>query len=356
MPYQGAIQAMPAFIDEILSQPETLRRAIEAWNLAQFAQAATTIRAYHRVVLTGMGASFAALLPAWRILVDSGVPAWHVDTAELLSLGNGLLGPGTLVVAASQSGRSVELVMLAERIRNRGALLAITNESSSPLADAATLVFELHSGPEDAVSTKSYLNTLAVGAAIAALAATMHDNARVWSETLDDWLTAANAIDIYLRTWRRRVDSFKACVGLPQRSILIGRGSSMAAAIYGALIGKEAAKWAVEPMSSSQFRHGPLEIVDSRLTAFVFAGHDDVGRGKNLTLATEIAKYGGKVCWLDSDSSPEYAFHIELPSVRGRVASVGEALPLQLLSIAVAELSDIEPGRFRYLQKVTTVE
>ena len=71
---------------------------------------------YDRIVLTGMGSSHFAALPGWRRLADAGHPAWWVDTGQLLDA-PGLITPGTLLVATSQSGASAEVVAMAEPSR-----------------------------------------------------------------------------------------------------------------------------------------------------------------------------------------------------------------------------------------------
>src|SRR5215472_4938830 len=91
---------------------------------------------YDRIVLTGMGSSHFAALPGWRRLAEAGHPAWWIDSGQLLDT-PGLITPGTLLVATSQSGASAEVVAMAERqgpIPRAAALIAVTNDPASPLA------------------------------------------------------------------------------------------------------------------------------------------------------------------------------------------------------------------------------
>lgn len=354
--FKEMTERLPIFIREILAQSHILGASVASWDRTQFMEAATLIRNKRRIILTGMGASFVALLPAWRHLVGAGFSAWHIDTAELLSVGDGLICSDSVIVAASQSGRSVELLLLAERLRDDISLLAISNELTSPLARSSGSAIGLHSGEEKGVSTKSYLNTLAVSTVLALIASTSVNGKDSWAQLLTDWHRAAEAIDIYLQHWRRAVDLFKEKIRLPERGVLLGRGSSLAAAMYGALIIKEAAKWPIEAISCSQFRHGPLEIVDARLTALVFAGGDETALERNRKLASDIIGYGGKLCWLDTQQQIGGALNIVLPKVAPPALPLIEVLPVQLLSVALAELTGIEPGAFRHLEKVTTVE
>ena len=69
---------------------------------------------------------------------------------------------GALFLAISQSGRSPDLLRLAETARADGALtVALVNDTQSPLAELCEMVLPLHAGPERSVAaTKSYLAAL----------------------------------------------------------------------------------------------------------------------------------------------------------------------------------------------------
>src|SRR5216117_3939902 len=75
-----------------------------------------------------------------------------------------------LVIGISQSGASPDVWSVVAEARAQGCpTIAITNEPSSPLAEAAEHVIALHAGPERAVAaTKTYLNSLAAVALVSA--------------------------------------------------------------------------------------------------------------------------------------------------------------------------------------------
>jgi glucosamine--fructose-6-phosphate aminotransferase (isomerizing) len=226
-------------------------------------------------------------------------------------------------------------------------LLAITNDASSPLGQRADVIIGIEAGAEHAVSTGSYVNTLA--------AATLVAEALTGAAPHRSFENAANGLENYLETWRERVDRLKDEIGLPARLYVVGRGESLAAARCGALILKEAAKWPAEAMSSSQFRHGPLELADERLTAIILAGHEPAQRARNLRLLKDIERFGGRGCWADEQPQAGFA-HLPLASAEGGGRNAAEIVVLQLLSVAIAEQTDIAPGVFRHLGKVTTTE
>ena len=143
-------------------------------------------------------------------------------------------------------------------------------------------------------------------------------------------------------------------MGLPERLFLLGRGASLAAANCGALIIKEAAKWPAEAMSSGQFRHGPLELADPAMAAVILAGETAPDRERNRRLLDDIERFGGNGLWADTDPDGDTKLPIAVSPEPGR--ALAEIVMLQLVSIAIAEQSGIEPGVFRHLEKITTVE
>jgi glucosamine--fructose-6-phosphate aminotransferase (isomerizing) len=337
-----------AYVTDILEQPDCLRALLRSHPWDAITSLGKQANEYERIVLTGMGASLFALWPAWLTLVRAGRPAWLIETGQLLHDLPELVTQNTLVIAASQSGRSAEIVALAERTDGRAALVGLTNDPTSPLVEHSDLAIGVESGDEHAVSTRSYVNTLA-----AATLAAERLVAEMSSQSSFD--AAAGAIADYLATWRDRVERIKEQVGLPERLYLLGRGASLAGANCGALILKEAAKWPAEAMSGGQFRHGPLELADSRMTALVLAGHNEPDRQRNRRLLEDVERYGGKGFWADANLNTKGST-LPIAAADGAGRGIAEIVALQLLSVAIAEQAGIEPGVFRHLEKVTTVE
>jgi glucosamine--fructose-6-phosphate aminotransferase (isomerizing) len=145
------------YVQDILSQPDSLRLALEKFDAAPLAPLRKAIQrgGFERIVLTGMGASLYAAYPAWLTLAQAGLPALWVDTAELVHHAQGLLTSRTLFWLFSQSGRSAEIVSALdfERIPRPGALLATVNDNGivhgndngNPLANDESLSGKLGS-------------------------------------------------------------------------------------------------------------------------------------------------------------------------------------------------------------------
>ena len=84
-----------------------------------------------------MGSSLHACIVPLALLGSAGVPARMVDASELLHFGRGTVGPGDMLVAVSQSGRSAEVVRLVEDTWPRGErprIVSVTNGLGNPVA------------------------------------------------------------------------------------------------------------------------------------------------------------------------------------------------------------------------------
>lgn len=367
------------FLKDILAQPDALRHALGQLDFSQLEPLAWALHKgeIDRVVLTGMGASYYALYTAWLHLAAAGYPAIWVDCAELVHHAPALIGQKTLVWAASQSGRSAEIVALLGLLAGRAAagelpagLIALTNDLQSPLAEAARLMAEtgrqrslplagvllpLHTEPELTISTRTYLNTLAIAQLAAQALCRYAPRGGKLQRRFDDLDRTIDGIQAYLSGWAERLGEIGEAVGAPGDSplILLGRGLSFASACEGALNIEEAAKLPAIGLQSAEFRHGPLEIARPGLTALLFAGEPGV-RELNLKLWGELRAKGMNALWIEppGGESPGGAA-LPMPIAAGIGLPLAEIVPIQLLCIHLCLEQGLPPGQFRYIEKVT---
>jgi glucosamine--fructose-6-phosphate aminotransferase (isomerizing) len=341
------------FITDILTQPAALRVALQHYPAEPIERLRARILQgdFSRIVLTGMGSSFNAAYPAWLTLLSLTTPAIQVNTAELLHYGQALLDARTLLWINSQSGRSVEIVRLLDALKgHRPAFqLSMSNYLDSPMAQSADLAVSIQAGDEATVSTKTYINMLAM----LCLCATQLAGGD-WQSVLQSMHKAADAMQTYLDHWQDKVAQLNEMLGEVDQLLILGRGASMGAVWNGSLINKEAAKCAFEGMNVADFRHGPMELASPRLTIFMLEGAPQTAR-LNRDLALEVVRLGGKVLWLALQPDPDL-LTLLLPPVDEAARSLVEILPLQMLSIVMAQRNGLEPGKFRTVGKVTVQE
>jgi len=340
------------YVQDILDQPGALNRTLSSFrrsNFSEFPSLAGQLRSgvLRRIVLTGMGSSYHAFYPLFLGLLQRGLQAQMIETSELVHYAAGLISPDTLIVLASQSGHSAEVVQLLKRIPDGCPLIGITNTADSPLASRAGAVLLTQAGPEYSVSCKTYVTALAALAVLEKLL-TGGDPGPV----LADLEGLPAAVSGYLSRLEGDIEQVKGKLEGVRYLVLAGRGPSLAAAGTGGLIIKEAAHFPTEGMSCAAFRHGPLDLVSPETFVLVYEGLPATA-GLNANLMADIQRAGGRSA-LVTTGTDEDAFH--LPAIHAEGQPILEILPAQILSLALSLLRGHTPGQFSLGTKVTSVE
>lgn len=344
-------QRFGEYLQNILEQPRALRDTLNAsqpFDALQSFGAKLRAGEMDHVVLTGMGASYHALVPITLELTAHDIRAQRIETSELLYHAPRLLHPRNLIVAVSQSGQSAEIVKLLDMTRAAHApCVGITNTPNSPLANHADVTCMTHAGAEHSVSSKTYVATLAALSLVGA----------VWTQkNLDErraqlWQTA-EATETYLARWHAHVAAWMANLKEMQHMVMVGRGASLAAAGTGALIVREAARIACLDMSSAAFRHGPMEMLSPQMFVLVFQGAAPTLE-LNARLVEDIRATGAHAALVrQGDASDVFT----LPPVSDVVLPLTEILVPEMISLALARLREIIPGNFERNTKITTTE
>lgn len=336
------------YLSDLLAQPKALGDTLA--SLRTLAALPASALGRPRMILTGMGSSLHAFHPLQIQLAREGRAAMMIETAELVHAQSELVDDQTLVIAASQSGRSAETTSLLKLIRrraNRPFVIGITNTADSQLALQADYTVMLRAGTEFSVSCKTYLATLL---AMEWLGAALLESST--DELLDELTPSPTLVEAYLASWEDHVQQLTSEVQSIRHLFLTGRGSSLATVNTGALILKESTRFHAEGMSSPAFRHGPLEMVNPNLFALVFAG-EAATSGLNRALVNDVIAAGGRAELVGEDASHPV---FRLPRASERSRPMMEMLPVQMLSLALASLAGREPGVFERASKVTDTE
>jgi arabinose-5-phosphate isomerase len=125
-----------------------------------------------RLVCTGMGKSGLVLKKIAATLASTGTPSFFLHPAEAIHGDLGMIVEGDVVLAASYSGTTEELVRVVEIVKRLGVpLVAITGNRESPLARHADIHLRTEireeACPLNLAPTASTTATLALGDALA---------------------------------------------------------------------------------------------------------------------------------------------------------------------------------------------
>lgn len=336
------------FESDIAEQPDALLR-LAASELPELGELAS--RKWDRIVFTGMGSSDYASIPTWRRLVAAGLPAWTIDTSQLLDNPD-LITPGTLLMGTSQSGASGETVELLERRADGavrpGYLVGIADDATSPLARESELFLPLHSGPEATVSTKSYLNTLGVHRLVTAAFAG-EDLASVRAEIAD----AAETVRTVLSDVDVSAVAAEAAGHPARRLAYVARSDEAATALFAGLITKESSKVPAEGFVGGQFRHGPYELAGDGLTVVLFGLRRAAPDESLLRLGRDLLATGSRVVIVgDFELVGAHTVPVGGSSDLARLAA--SSVVAELFAVGLARANGVVPGKFLYGSKITT--
>ncbi|WP_240222791.1 glucosamine-6-phosphate deaminase NagB-II [Rheinheimera hassiensis] len=209
------------------------------------------------VYMVGRGSSdHAGVFAKYLIEIEVGLPVAAAAPSIASVYNKSLQLADALVLVISQSGRSPDILAQVEMAKRSGAMVvALVNDTTSPLAEQAHYTLPLHVGAEKAVAaTKSYLATLS---AILQLVS-------VWSGN-----------QALQQAVQQLPQSLQAAIELPQQLtaqalenvahlVVLGRGLGYAISREIALKLKEVCGIHAEAFSSAEFLHGPVTLVKNQ--------------------------------------------------------------------------------------------
>lgn len=280
--------------------PTNMRREIDeipkaaAWVLESSAGAITAAgralaeRDPQFLVTVARGSSdHAALFLKYAIELTAGRPVASLGPSLASIYGAKLQLAGGAAIAISQSGKSPDIVAMAEGATKGGAIsIALTNTLPSPLAAACSHALDICAGPEISVAaTKSYVNSIVAGLAViaewtgdAALSRAVKD--------LPGHLARAVALD-----W----SDLAGDLAQAQSLYVLGRGPALAIANEAALKFKETSGMHAEAYSSAEVLHGPVALVGPAFPVVALAARD-AAEASVAAMADGLAERGAYAC------------------------------------------------------------
>jgi len=254
-----------------------------------------------------------------------------------------------LVIGISQSGQSPDIVSVLTEGKKQGRpTLAITNNVSSPMAQAADYILPLNTGPEKAVAaTKTYTTSLA---ALALLSCAMDPK----GSNLDLLLQAPEFMQQTLDQLGPPMFHVERYRYMEQCAV-IGRGLNYGTAFEVALKIKELTYVVAEPYSSADFRHGPIATARRGFPVFLIIPkgcvYDDM-----QALISELKNRQAELLVISDDPQTLDSANLALPIQPGMpewLTPLAMVLPGQRFALQLTLEKGQDPDRPEGLHKVT---
>ncbi len=197
-----------------------------------------------------------------------------------------------VAVLVSRSGESIETIKLLPLLKAQGTrIVGVTDVADSTLAREADVTVLIHGGQDHLVAVQSYTATLIT---LHLLGAALLEHLRRGAAT--ELEAAIGSLADYVPQCVEQSAGWRSFFDGAQVIHLLGRGRSIASIYEGALLFNEVAKFPAVPMQAAQFRHGPVEIVDERYRAIVFAPtRSDARVERRAGARSESARRAGEI-------------------------------------------------------------
>lgn len=331
-------------LDEIREQPEVLRQIV-AGNTAPAALAHAIMGRTTHGLIAARGTSDNAGRYAQYLWGSINNYTVGLTTPSLFSLYH---DPpriqDAMVVGISQSGQSPDIVSVLGSARRQGQpTVAITNDTSSPLAGEADIVLDIRAGAELAVAaTKTYTGELANVALIST------GGERGELDPLPDAVGSVIEIESSIEEAARAFVDIEQCA-------VIARGHNHATAFEWALKLQELTYTVAQPFSTADFLHGPIAVIEPGYPVLAVAMS-----GPTLSDVVEVIERsvaaGARVVTISDDPATAAIGEcgIVLPdAVPEWLSPIPAIVAAQLFSYHLTLAKGLDPESPRGLRKVT---
>lgn len=330
---------------EILEIPNTVETLLTkgAPAISSAAQALQTARPAFLMSVARGSSDHAATYFKYATELVSGIPVASVGPSVVSIYDRSLHLSRGACLAISQSGKSPDIVRMAEMAKKQGALsIGLTNHVDSDLAKVSTHVLDLHAGVEQSVAATKTFVTSAVSA-VWLLAEWQQDHALLRAmHDLPDVLNKAAQMD-----W----SALESELVSSQSLFCLGRGPALAISNEAALKFKETCQLHAESYSSAEVLHGPVSVVDCGFPVIALAAGDQA-EPSLVDVVDQLAAKGAKA-YVTSDKT---TCARSLPCARTShplLDPISLIVSFYAMVEQVARARGINPDVPRHLKKVT---
>ncbi len=324
------------------------------------------LRSVDKVVIVACGTAFhAGMIAKYAIEHWTRIPC-EVEVASEFRYRDPIMGPGTLVIAISQSGETMDTLMALRHAREQGAkVLAICNTNGSTIPRESDAVLYTHAGPEVAVaSTKAFLTQLVACYLVALYLGQVRGTK--WGDEIFTIIKelgdAPKQVEQVLETMEPVRELARSLADA--RSVLfLGRHVGFPVALEGALKLKELAYMHAEGFAAGELKHGPIALIEEGLPVVVVVPSPrgrSILHDKIVSNIQEIRARGARTIVIAEEGDEAvvpYADHlIRIPVTPTLLQPLVSTVPLQVFACELATAKGHEVDQPRNLAKSVTVE
>lgn len=335
---------------ELFSEPEVIGRAL-AVNLTKCRDIASVCksRGIKNITVIGRGSSDnAGLCFKYITEILTGIPVGTAHPSVVTMYNAKVNYSDHMVIAISQSGRSIDTVAVMDNARKQKALtVAVTNDPASPLAQTAHYCLDLSAGTGTAVAaTKTFAAQLAV---LYQLAACLADN-QSYIESLGEVPGQLAQIIEQVPSIRRMAKA----VADQKEFIVLSRGIMQGIGKELALKFNQCCYSFSQFYSITDFMHGPFALLEEGVNVVLLAPENECVENY-YDIATRANLLGANLyIFSDSDRVLNYAKEgMKMPTTNIVSSAFLYGMTVHLFAMYVAVEKGLNPDFPRNLKRVT---
>src|SRR4051794_15910022 len=320
------------------------------------------LRAFRKITLLACGTAWHAALAGKFIFEQLARIPVEVEYGSEYRYRDPVVEPGTLAIAITQSGETVDTLEAMAEAKQRGARIAsIVNVIGSQADRVSEARIHVQAGPEIAVaSTKVFTGMIADEILLAMLLGQARgtlDDTRA-CELIDGLLRIPDQVGNLLAN-DAQYDDLASKIYSASNMLYLGRGINYPVALEGALKIKEISYIHAEGCPAGEMKHGINALIDRSLPVVAIAPNDFI-YSKMLSNIEQVKAREGKVIAIATKGNDEIRQKadevIYIPPVDYLLSPILAVVPLQLLAYKVAVRRGADVDQPRNLAKSVTVE
>ena len=356
-------------LKEIFEQPNSVRDAMRGRLLYEEGTARLgglldyedELAKVKRFIILGCGTSWhAGLIGEYLIEELAGIPV-EVEYASEFRYRHPVIEPGTIALAISQSGETIDTLAAMREARKRGAtVFGICNVVGSTIARESQAGVYIHAGPEIGVaSTKAFTAQVTVMLLLALKLARMRGmSIETGRELVSEMLKIPDKVQACLN----RAEDIRLLAETfvkHHNALYLSRGVNYPVALEGALKLKEISYIHAEGYPAAEMKHGPIALIDENMPV-VFIALNGSTYEKVISNIEEVRARKGIIIAVISEEDEDIRRHadyiIEVPPSNQHISPILAVIPLQLLAYYVSVMRGCNVDQPRNLAKSVTVE
>jgi glucosamine--fructose-6-phosphate aminotransferase (isomerizing) len=351
-------------IKEIYEQPGVLEKTINSYlRDGLLSLPSLPWESISRLTISACGTAYYAGLVAKYWFEKFARLSVEIDVASEFRYRTPPLPEKGISLFISQSGETIDTLAALEYTKSEGqTIVSIVNVPESSIARRSDALLLTHAGPEIGVaSTKAFTTQLAV------LALLVLDAGRKRGFLTEEDVEEKKLELRFLPALYEKVLSLDAEIRSLAQSLVnakdvlfLGRGTSYALALEGALKLKEISYIHAEGYAAGEMKHGPIALLDKNVPVIIVAPFDELFEKTASNIQEVIARGAQGIVLTDAKGAKNLAGlslrFLILPETTPLLSPLVYALPLQLLAYHTALLKGTDVDQPRNLAKSVTVE